>query len=87
MSTERPAHEYDGSLGLSTQVLGKTIVTVPWAAHTAVSPLEISMRATPLRFVKAMTSATPVQTPDETGLSRLSLNSVVATHAPRGMSG
>ena len=80
-----------------------TIVTVPCAAHTALSPLVMSMRATPLRLpsdTMSVTathtplrlpsdtmSATATHTPLDTGLSRFNLNSVVATYDPAGMTG
>ena len=64
-----------------------TIVTVPCAAHTALWPLVMSMRATPLRLPSDTMSAMATHTPLDTGLSRFNLNSVVATHDPAGMTG
>ena len=66
-------------------VLGATIVTVPCAAQTAAPSLTMSIRATPLRLVRATISATATQMPDETGRRRLSLNSVVAAQAHEGV--
>ena len=64
-----------------------TIVTVPCATQTALSPLVMSIRATPLRLPSDTMSATATHTPLDTGLSKFSLNSVVATHDPAGMTG
>lgn len=73
----RPDHE----------ALWATTVTVPCAAHTGRPVLVMSILATPLRFPSAMMSATATQTPLDTGRRRFSLNSVVATHDPGGITG
>src|SRR5690606_22914125 len=83
-SQRQPAgHEVE----LHAAAFGALMVTVPCAAPTSRSSLLASMSTKAVRMVSEMTSERAWRPPERIGARKLSLSSVVAAHAPRGISG